>query len=66
MVLAQLINYIDQIFSQFNKLETQECCLLRKLNMNLLFKVEEIFSNKLGKEVYKDMPPLTKIYFEFS
>ena len=46
-------NYIDQIFNQFDKLETQECYLLEE---NLLFKGEEIFSNKITKAAQKDMP----------
>ena len=52
--------FIDQIFSQFSKLETQECYLLGDFNINFLFQVEEIFSNKISKTTYKEMPTLTK------
>ena len=34
-------------------------------NINLLFKSEKIFSNKIAKTPYEELPPLTKKYLEF-
>ena len=39
--------------------------IFRDFNINLLYKDEKIFSNKIPKTPYKEMPPLTKKYLEF-
>ena len=59
------VNCIEQILREYNTLETQNYYLLRNLNINLLFKGKEIFSNKIAKIAYKKMLPLTKRYLEF-
>lgn len=60
-----LINCIDQISLQSNKLKTQECYLLGDSNIHSPFKGEEIFGNKIAKKAYEEMLPLTKKYLEF-
>ena len=52
------VNCMNQIFSQFNTMETKECYLLVYFGINLRFKGEEIFRNKFAKTVYNEIPPL--------
>ena len=61
-----LVNCLDFTFSDTNVIESRECYLLGDININLQPKDKEIFRNKSAITINKEIPALTKTYFEFS
>ena len=59
---THFVNYIDQIFCEFNTLVPQECYLIISINIKLLSQGKEIVSNKFAKIALKRMLPLIKQY----
>lgn len=52
---ADFFSCINYFCSQFNTLDTQKCYVLMGFNINLLFKCNEIFSNKIAETASEEM-----------
>ena len=59
------VNCLEHTFSDTNVFESQECYLLRDININLQPKDKVIFRHKPANTINKEIPHLTRSYLKF-
>ena len=59
------VNCLGCTFSNTNVFESQECCLLGDININLQPNDKEIFRHNPADTINKEIPYLTRLYLEF-